>query len=409
MISAVGLTTAASCGGEPTAREPLPVDAAQPDVTSTIDGSSEPPRQGPRWPAAEPLPTEFDLPPFINMPAPNHIVVTWQTTDVIESRLHLGTSRAYSIVVEPTVDERLATADLGVLEPATEYFFEVEIVGTSASRKGVFLTPGSAEWRFMHLAEFHAPSGSPSVALFTEAIEQFQPHVIVESGDMLDSGVPLEFWRDYFRTSAPWISNTIILPVGSNHVFGYFGPGLLKYYYSLPNNERWYTTRFSDVEFFTLDSTYGPLTPDLEILEPDWVASESALTVDGQDDPRLVVGAWHYPACSTHMKWRPEQREWVMTNFIDTFAANGGIDLILTGHDKYYERSLIDGTIPHVQTSAGRVDPDTEGDNHPRCTPQATNIESQSLLFATVDEAGISASAVDPSGAVLDTFRVAPR
>nr|MBA2545033.1 hypothetical protein [Deltaproteobacteria bacterium] len=68
-------------------------------------------------------------------------------------------------------------------------------------RKGVFVMPGRAGWRFLHSGEFHAPSEAENVAKFAAAIREFRPHVLLESGDMVDDGNSLSQWRSYLRTS----------------------------------------------------------------------------------------------------------------------------------------------------------------------------------------------------------------
>jgi hypothetical protein len=45
--------------------------------------------------------------------------------------------------------------------------------------------------------------------------------------------------------------------------------------------------------------------------------------------------------------------------FLDAFKANGGVDLILAAHDKYYERSTITGGIVRVITNIGNSSPRT--------------------------------------------------
>ncbi len=363
------------------------------------------------WPKDYPLPVQFDFPPFVTMPELGRIVVGFRTTNRETARVHFGTTTDFGLTeVARTGDGHFFSADLGVLEPGTTYFYEVAIDGTRARRSGTFQTPGRRTWRFVHLAEVHAESEADNVALFTEEIRRFRPHLIIESGDMLDNGNELDSWREYFRLSRPWISNAIILPIGSNHVAGLGGNGFLPFFFSLPNNERWYATRYSQVEILSLDSTFGSSQPEIERVQPGWLASQLASYWEQDADrPTFVIGAWHYPACSTLQKGRAPQREWVMNNLVQTFVNNGGVDVLLTGHDKYYERSLIDGVIPHFTTNAGKRAPSTEGDNHVRCEPLVTNAETRSILLGHVGDRSMAIRAVDSNGQLLDSLFLRPR
>ena len=362
----------------------------------------------PEWPADEPLPPEFDFPPWVNMPEPRRIVVSWRTVDETTGTVRFGDTEAMEREVVSAESKNLHHADLGELAPATAYWYEVAIDGTSAIRSGVFVTPGRDRWRFVHFGEFHAANQIEHVAKFTDSIRAFRPHLLVESGDMVDDGNDLEDWRAYLRTSAPWIGNLIILPAGSNHVDGPGGNANLQDLFVLPHNERWYSTRYSQVQVLTLDSTRDLVNFDILDEEPDWVAEQTRLAHDGEDDPTFLVGAWHYPACSSQQKNRAGDRIWVQNAFIQTFKDNGGVDLVLVGHDKYYERSEIAGGIPHIQTNIGLIAPSDEvGNNHPDCTEIVTIRDTRSIALAEVDGANLSLRMVDEDDAELDRLDLA--
>jgi len=358
-----------------------------------------------QWPDYEPLPVGFDFPPWLTMPAPGRIVVGWRTTDPTTARVRLIRGND-QWVFESSERKHLHHVDLGVLEPGAIYRYEVILDRTLARREGVFVTPGAQRVRLAHMAEFHAPTDSVHVARFTEAIRSFQPHVLVESGDMADSGGSLDHWRDYMRTSAPWISNVILLPAHSNHVNGFGGNEHLRDLFPLPNNGRWYSTRFGPVEIISIDSTYDRDNPDVPFEQIDWLATRAADAHDGLDDPSFLLATWHYPACSSHYRFRATAREWVMNHFIDTLVANGGVDMVLVGHDKYYERSLIDQRIVHLQTNAGRLAPSSAGDNQARCTPIRTNTATRSLALIDLGTDSLTTVVVDESGGEIDRFAI---
>lgn len=360
--------------------------------------------EDPAWPELQPLVAPFDFGPWLTMPEPGHIVVSWATTADRTGTVRFGT--------EPDdLDQSAATSSLdnvqhvaiGPLEPGTPYYYEVEVGGVT--RGGVFTTPGRDSWRFIHQAEFHSPTMNVFVALWADAIRAFRPHVVVESGDMVDNGDNPDHWRGYFRTAAPWISNVILLPAGSNHVKGADGNAFLKALFVLPGNERWYPTRYGAVQFLTLDSTFDS-SADIEADEPAWIADEVAAAHDGDDDPEFLIAAWHYPACSSSYASRNQLRSWIMTHFIDTMRASGGIDLALVGHDKYYERSIITGGpgIVHVQSNIGKRSPSDPGNNHPDCIPVVTNTSTLSVPFFTVEPGRLSARVLDAEGAEIDSF-----
>jgi hypothetical protein len=398
-LLAIAVVAGVACGTEQRPQPAGSYDWLHADAGAGSTDEDQP--LDPRWPTLLPLPPEFDLPPWVNLPAPDRIVVSWRTSEATRGgvRFHDLERDEVSVVLSP-VPAYIHHVGLGEIPPGTPFEYEVFVDDTAATRAGVFVTPGRSDWRFMHIAEFHAPTNAANVARFTDLIRAFRPHVLVESGDMADNGDNFEHWRSYLRTSAPWISNVISLPAHSNHVNGFQGNGNFETLFALPGTERWYRTRYGQVEFFTLDSTFNGVNPDIASVQLDWLRSTP------QRDAAFRIAAWHYPACSSHYASRASERDWVMQNFVDTFASIGGVDLILVGHDKYYERSIIDGHILHVQTATGKLAPSVAGDNQPRCRALSTRTDTRNIGLYWVSADEIGAVMADDRGLVLDTFAI---
>lgn len=385
--------------------------SAHDPATTTIDAAVASPDAAaaftePEWPADTPLPGEFDFPPYLTMLDGSTIVVSWRTNATTTGTVDFGSTPALGTQLASTTPANLHHVTLANLAPQTAYYYEVKVDGTSGVRSGVFVTPGATTWRFMHSGEFHAPSEATGAGKYAAQIRAFKPHMIVESGDMVDVGDDLTHWRSYLRTSAPWISNVILLPSHSNHVNGSGGNAMFKDLFVLANNERWYTTRYGQVEVVTIDSTYDA-NSDVASAEVPWIQSEAAAAHDGVDDPTFLIATWHYPACSSQYATRATQRTWIQSNLVNAFKTHGGIDLILAAHDKYYERSTITGGIVHLITNIGNISPEIPGQNHPDCTAEKTLRNSRSTAFFTVDGSKLSASITDETGVEIDSFSLA--
>jgi hypothetical protein len=377
------------CGSPSATGDDMPLPDAAPD-SSVVTGLTDP-----EWPPYVQLPSEFA----------STIVVSWRTDLTSTGTVHFGKTPAYGTDLADTTAGNLHHVTLSNLEPATAYYYQVAIDNTSAIRDGVFVTPGATAWRFMQSGEYHAPSEISGVAKFGPQIRAFRPHVIVESGDMVDDGTSLSDWRSYMKNSAPWISNVILLPSHSNHVNGTGGNANLKDLFVLPNNERWYTTRYGQIEFVNVDSTYD-VSSDVASVEVPWLAAEAAAAHDGVDDPRFFIASWHYPACSSQYQSRAGDRLWVYNNLVQTMVTNGGVDMIMAAHDKYYERSTITGGIVHVITNIGNISPSTAGSNNPACTPVKTDRNTRSTMFVQVDGNTIAAKMFNETGAEIDNVAI---
>ncbi|RMH44827.1 MAG: hypothetical protein D6689_01545 [Deltaproteobacteria bacterium] len=398
--AAVAVAAAASACGDVPAALSIP-DARAPDAAAA-DAAAPP---VPTWPPAAPIPDAIDFPPWLTLPAPDRVVVSWRTVAPTRGGVRYTSDRGGGVVLSPSLAV-LHQVELGPLVPGTRYRYEVFIDGTDVSLPGVFTTPGGSRWRFVHLAEFHAASEADHVARFTEAIRAFEPNAVVHSGDMCDSGDDLADWRSFFRTAAPWTANAFLLPAHSNHVNGPAGNGNALALFVLPDAQRWYHTRFGDTSIYTLDSTYDGANPDVGSAQLDWLRSTLAAERASTAPPRFVIGAWHYPACSSHYASRADQHQWVVDHILPAFADAGGVDLVLTGHDKYYERSTIAGGPVHVMANAGRLRPGSPGGTPDVCAPQVTDTATRSVGLYEVGPDGITAVVVGDGGSVIDQFSV---
>jgi hypothetical protein len=365
---------------------------------------------GPAWPEEAPLPPDFDTPTWLTMPEPGRIVVGWLTpadTTATVTLTRLDDPGAPGASLADAAPGTVHHVDLGVLPAGVPFGYQVTLAG-GATWRGAFAIPApGTPWRLLHQAEFHSPTGSPHVAAYAAAIRAFRPEVAVESGDMLDSGDDAADWLDYLRTSSPWISNVILLPAHSNHVNGELGNPYLLAYFPLPDSGRWYTTRIADLEVVTLDSTFDGPAGDIAT-QGDWVRDRMA-SLRGSDPPDLVIAAWHYPACSSHYASRTDQRRWVIDHLVPAFVDSGGLDLLLVGHDKYYERSTLEVgglAIPQVMENAGKLQPSTAGGNEPECTPLVTDTATYSLGLFEVDRGALTARVIAPDGGLIDQFSV---
>ena len=77
-----------------------------------------------------------------------------------------------------------------------------------------------------------------------------KPALIIHAVDIVKNGVKEEQWIKFFNIST-WIHNANIYPAIGNHDLPYAS---FKKYFSLPNNEQWYSFNYGCAHFTILDS-----------------------------------------------------------------------------------------------------------------------------------------------------------
>ncbi|MCH9028404.1 MAG: metallophosphoesterase, partial [Bacteroidetes bacterium] len=159
--------------------------------------------------------------------------------------------------------------------------------------------------------------------------------------------------RDYNQWIYPYVGS--YPPGGSPDNINRFFPSLGNHdyntanaqpyidYFTLPNNERWYTFSWGNVDFYVLDSK---LAYDEQIRQEQiaWLENE---TSNSTADWKIVY--FHYPPYSSRFGAIPMRFDF---NSMD-------IDMVLSGHDHLYERLEIDGLTYIINGLGGKSIYDT--------------------------------------------------
>jgi hypothetical protein len=155
----------------------------------------------------------------------------------------------------------------------------------------------------------------------------------------------------------------------------------------------WYVERIGPVRFVVLDSN--------RVGDPDQRAFLASTLGDGTTAPWTVV-VFHHPAfsCGKH-KSTPE----VLADWEPLFA-DGGVDLVLNGHDHNYQRfEAVDG-VTHVVTGGGGA-PLYAVDGCPSGTPEpAASAVTHHFLSIEATAGSLRGTAITPSGEEIDSFEL---
>lgn len=182
-------------------------------------------------------------------------------------------------------------------------------------------------------------------------MESWNPAHIISAGDNNNNddadlegtiGAKFHEWMSPYLGSMGAGSTTgnRFWPVLGNHDWD---GGLTNYtnYFTLPNNERYYSVQLGEVEWFMMDS---------DTREPSGTSSTSTQAIWLQNALAASTATWqivvfHHPAYSsastpdnTYMRWPFQQ--W-------------GADAIMSGHDHLYERLNVDGMPAFIVGTGG--------------------------------------------------------
>jgi len=166
------------------------------------------------------------------------------------------------------------------------------------------------------------------------------PVIVFHTGDLVENGLISDQWVTFNEIICDLIEIADFYPARGNHENNsplYFDN------FDLPNNERWYSVEKNNLHFIILDSN-----SDCSIGSEQYLWLEDDLqNING--NIKFVIAIFHHPPFSTGPHTEDEKS--LRQSIIPLFEQYG-VDLIFSGHDHDYERSLYN-SIYYIVTGGG--------------------------------------------------------
>ena len=237
-----------------------------------------------------------------------------------------------NLLNDPVVHRHTVT--LTGLDPGTAYIYSVGDGSDDGwSELAEFTTaPGRTEpFSFMYMGD--AQNGLERWGSLVQSAYRQRPDVAfcIMAGDLVDRGNERDDWDSFFHSSRGVYDHRPVVPAIGNHENQGGHPGMYLQMFDLPKNgpegiepERAYTFRYSNAEFFVLDTN---LTMESQAVWLEKVLAASTAT--------WKFAVYHHPAYSSKPERdNPSIREhW--TPLFDKYH----LDMALQGHDHAYLRT----------------------------------------------------------------------
>jgi hypothetical protein len=288
------------------------------------------------------------------------------------------------------------TAELTDLQPGTKYAYTVE--RGDRTWEGSFTTPTGADdtVRFDVLGN----SGTNSDAQHAIAAEMVAdaPDFVLHTGDVVyPRGALCHYGLRYFGPYENLIGDSMVAPtVGEIDLKANNGKAFREAF-ELPadpeqENPLYRSFDYGPVHVVILDSELYEKNEQPEIdAQRDWLTNDLQST----DLPWTVV-VLHQPLYSS-TKGAASDR--IADDLDPIFEANG-VDLVLSGHARNYERFQLEDGITYVVTGGGGADLQSLGSN--RTSVAAASVHH--YLSVEASPGSLSARVIDDNGTVIDTF-----
>lgn len=300
--------------------------------------------------------------PYVQNVGRDRATICWATLD---GEAALAGPRGKRLVPRYQVHEQL----IGGLRPGTTYHYDVLRDGTDDG-KGSFTTfPGGLD-PFHFVVVGDTRSNHDTHQAIVDQIVREEPLLVINTGDLVSNGRNMADWQEFFRINRRLMRGVPYYPTLGNHENDspfYFD------FFSLPQNERYYTFSVGDALFLVLDveGTYydTPRYMDEKARQIWWARQnldymrrqkawvDKMLTLN--DSAGYIFVVLHEPLISvkrTRVEDAKQRRA-----FWDGLFERHRVSVVFSGHDHFYHRAVV-GPTQHITTAgggAGLYDPDT--------------------------------------------------
>jgi 3',5'-cyclic AMP phosphodiesterase CpdA len=226
------------------------------------------------------------------------------------------------------------------------------------------------------------------VELMLETADAEDARFFLNTGDLTTHASWWDEWQEeFFQPALPMMAYYPLYAVLGNH------EGNHESWYSylaLPNNESWYEFSYGDVDFFGLNTS-----ADFAVGSAQYTWLEQALA---DSDAAWKIAFFHHPpfACTPVRKPGHLVGQEVLVPLFES----AGVDLVLSGHDHLYGRSVPIGGTTYVITGGGGAAtyPAEPDEINPIC------IQMHHFCLIRVGPTELTLTAIAIDGEVLDSF-----
>ncbi len=226
-----------------------------------------------------------------------------------------------------------------------------------------------------------------------DGISSIAPAAVFHTGDLVSSGTNPGHWKTFNKIISRLPPGTPFYPALGNHEKA---SRLFFDNFTLPGNERWYSVEIAGIHFTVLDtgSDLSPGSPQYR-----WLAEDLSSPGPGT---KYIVAVFHHPPFSTGRHGKDQKG---LKNTIVPLFERLGVDLVFSGHDHDYERSVVNG-IPYIVSGGGGAP--LRGQSRKNTFSRIFAREHHFCVLYGNEDGALSVDVIDEQARVIDHFRIAP-
>ena len=208
---------------------------------------------------------KFVVEPYLQFGTRTEMTICCEADAACDCTVEYGTTFPPKEMAKSAAAGKFHEVKLEKLQPKTKYFYKVTVTGADGkartSKHSTFSTAVD-ETDAYTFAVIGDTQRNPSVtAKVSRLMWERRPHFVLHMGDVVDDGAANWQWTgDLFKPCHELFSRVAVYPCIGNHEKNHAD---YYKYFSLPKPEYYYSFRYGNAEFFSID-TNKPVDPESE-------------------------------------------------------------------------------------------------------------------------------------------------
>ena len=332
--------------------------------------------------------------PYLQDAQSTEITILWETKLATIGQVRFGTNARFLIhSTRENSAQTLHQVKLENLNPGQTYYYRCHWK-KGKTTQGTFRTAPAGDMTPLRIAVVgDSRSNLVMSKKISGLITDKDPDIVLHTGDLVGSGRNLKQWKTYlFDPMAELLRNIPIYPVLGNHEQE---SPLYYNFFPLHNQKPWWSVDYGSVHIIGLDTSVptNPQSEQYQFLVKDLKKNKKPWTI--------VV--FHYPLFHTHPFRRSKEFrfDWQPV-FMDY-----GVDLVINGHDHYYQRTFPIGRMSESQHGVVHITTAGGGASLYPTVPRSYSAYTRSLyhyLLMDVTENELEIRAIDENDQVFDAI-----
>jgi tetratricopeptide (TPR) repeat protein len=269
--------------------------------------------------------------PYVQNVKTDGITIMWESKKATTGTVLFGKNRSLKNKIAENDTTRFHEIQLSGLKIETLFYYQV-VSGESKSDVITFKTAVRKDSPFRFAVYGDNKSGPFNHEKNANLIASKKPDFVLHNGDLVNRGYVYKQWELLFfnptRKLLPSIPMYPVLGNHERHADYYFK------YFSLPNNEVFYSFDYGNAHFIMLDPADDDfLTANKDAGQLKWLINDLE-----ENKAEWTIVNFHYPPFTAGGNYYKNYRI-KLKNLIHPIFEKYGVDIVFSGHDHDYERT----------------------------------------------------------------------